>query len=370
MAWDMNPVSVGVLGCGTISDAYFGAAGRFENYDIVACADVDTDRAQAKAEEYGLRAYDPEGLLVADSIELVVNLTPPSVHAETSRDLLTAGKHVYVEKPLAASLEEADDILETATSEGLLVGSAPDTFLGAGLQTARSVVDAGRIGEPIAATAIWASGGHESWHPHPDLYYRRGGGPIFDMGPYYVTALVSLLGPARRVTGSTARTFEERTISSEPRDGETIDVEVPTHEAGIVDFADGAVANLLMSFDTPGGTTFSSPAFELYGTEGTLRLPNPNGFEGPVVVHSPGGRVDEIELTHEYTAGRGAGVADIAAAIRGDWTHRTNGALARHVLEILTGLREASIADAHVSIETSVDRPDALPQDFPEQFAN
>lgn len=366
----MDPVQTGVLGCGTISDAYLDRNDRFDVYDIVACADIDTERAEEAAEEYGLQAYDPDGMLADDDVELVVNLTPPSVHLETCLDVLNAGKHVYVEKPLAASSEDGREIIETAAQRGLLVGSAPDTFLGAGMQTVRSVLDDGRVGEPVGATAVWASGGHESWHPAPDLYYQSGGGPLFDMGPYYVTALVSVLGPASRVSGSTARTHDQRTITSDPRDGETIDVEVPTHESGVVDFANGAVANVLTSFDTPGGSTFSSPAFEVYGTEGTLRLPNPNHFEGPVEVHPADGESEEVELTHEYTDGRGAGVADLAAAVRTDWSHRTNGALANHVLEILDGVRDASETGSHVPIETSIERPEPLPPTFPETLGN
>jgi hypothetical protein len=213
--------------------------------------------------------------------------------------------------------------------------------------------------------AVWASGGHESWHPNPDLYYEAGGGPLFDMGPYYVTALVSLLGPASRVTGSVTQTHAERTITSEPRHGETIDVEVPTHESGVIDFASGATATVTTSFDAPGCTTLGSPAFELYGTEGTLSLPNPNNFDGAVHVHGPDGDAREVAHTHEYTGGRGAGVADLARAIRSDWNHRTSGDLAYHVLEILDGVRTASDTGEHVSLETTVDRPEPLPEDFP-----
>jgi predicted dehydrogenase len=366
----MDPVQAGILGCGTISEAYLDRGHRFNVYDIVACADIDTERAQETGEEYGLRASDPEGLLADDKVELVINLTPPSVHLQTCLDVLRAGKHVYVEKPLAASFNEGQQIIEAAAADGLLVGSAPDTFLGAGIQTVRSVIDDGRIGDPVGATAVWASGGHENWHPAPDLYYQRGGGPLFDMGPYYVTALVSVFGSASRVTGSTAQTSAQRTITSEPRHGETIDVEVPTHESGIIEFANGAIANVLTSFDTPGGSTFTSPAFEIYGTEGTLRLPDPNNFKGPVEVHPADGESEEVELTHEYTDGRGAGVADLAAAVRGDWSHRTSGDLANHILEILDRIREASETGAHAPVETDVDRPEPLPPTFPETLGN
>lgn len=364
----MDPVTVGILGCGTISDAYLSSNDQFDCFEITACADIDRDRSEAKADEYDITAYDVEAFLDDPEIDAVVNLTPPAVHAETCERILDAGKHVYVEKPLAATVDDAERILTMADESGLFVGSAPDTFLGAGLQTCRSVIDAGRIGEPIGATAIWTSGGHESWHPNPDLYYSEGGGPLFDMGPYYVTALVSLLGSARRVTGSVKQTFSERTITSEPRHGETIDVEVPTHETGIIEFENGAVANLLTTFDTRGGSSLPSPAFEIYGTEGTLQLPDPNHFEGPVRVRDRNGDdFEDVELTHQYTAGRGAGVADLAYAIRGDWEHRTSADLAHHVLTVLAGIRTASEQGEHVSIETGCQRPQPLPPKFPDR---
>jgi predicted dehydrogenase len=361
----MDAVKAGVLGCGTISDAYLSADDRFDAYDIVACADLDRELAKRKADEYGVTAMAPEKMVADPSIEIVVNLTPPSVHEATCRQALEAGTHVYVEKPLAATVEGARNILQIAEREGLLVGSAPDTFLGAGLQTARQVVDDGVIGKPVGATAIWTSPGHETWHPNPDLYYQEGGGPLFDMGPYYVTALVSLLGPATRVAGSVTRASEERTITSESRHGETIDVEVPTHESGVVDFATGAVANLTTSFDVQ-GSTLPAPAFELYGTEGTLALPDPNHFEGPVRVQRRGeDGFEEIELTHEYTAGRSAGIADLASAIRSDWDHRTSADLAAHVLDVLSGIRQSSESDEHAFLDGDVERPAPLPTAWP-----
>jgi len=249
--------------------------------------------------------------MLADSdIEIVVNLTPPSVHEATCTQALEAGNHVYVEKPLAATVEGARSILDVAEREGLLVGSAPDTFLGAGLQTCRQVLDDGLIGEPVGATAIWTSPGHEVWHPNPDLYYQEGGGPLFDMGPYYVTALVSLLGPATRVTGSSpgpATSGPSRASHGTARPSTSRCR--PTNR-GVIDFAGGATANLLTSFDVQ-GSTFPMPAFELYGTKGTPALPDPNHFEGPVRVQKRGGDgFEEVDLTHEYTAGRGAGVVD------------------------------------------------------------
>ncbi|MCU4972291.1 Gfo/Idh/MocA family oxidoreductase [Halobacteria archaeon AArc-m2/3/4] len=361
----MKPVDVGIVGCGTISDAYLSNADQFDQYRITTCADIDRDRAESKAAEYDVAAADVSELLEDPTIEIVVNLTPPTVHAEVCTQVLEAGKHVYTEKPFATTVEDAEAILETAAERDLLVGSAPDTFLGAGLQTCRSVLDEGRIGRPIGATAIWTSPGHESWHPNPDLYYREGGGPLFDMGPYYVTALVNLLGPAKRVAGSVGRAADERTITSEPRHGETIDVEVPTHEAGVVDFESGAIANVLTSFDVQ-DSTLPWPAFELYGTEGTIRLTDPNEFDGTVEVsgHDTDGW-ETVPHTHEYTGGRGAGVADMALAIRTDWDQRTSGELATHVLEILAGIRSSSDESEYVTLEADCERPPALPSEFP-----
>jgi predicted dehydrogenase len=359
-----DPVPVGIVGCGTISDAYFETAAALDEYDVVACADIDTGRAEEKGAEYGAEASDVETFLAESEAEVAINLTPPSAHAAVCEDILEAGMHAYVEKPLAADLDAADGVLATAAERDLLVGVAPDTFLGAGIQTAREVLDSGRVGRPVGATAVWTSSGHETWHPSPGFFYKEGGGPLLDMGPYYVTALVSLLGPAERVTGCVTRGFEERTITSEPRAGETVDVEVPTHESGVVEFANGAVANLTTSFDVQ-ASALPGLTFELYGTDGTIRLPNPNHFEGPVEVK---GEDDDgwetVELSHQYTGGRGAGVADLARAVRTDWEQRASGALGRHVLAILTGIRRASDTGGHTDIDP-VERPAPLPPAFP-----
>ncbi|AEH36209.1 Gfo/Idh/MocA family protein [Halopiger xanaduensis] len=360
-------LTAGIVGCGTIADAYCEANDRFDSYRIAACADLERERAEATAAEYGLEARSVEDLLVDPDIDIAINLTPPTAHAGVILQALEADTHVYTEKPLATDLEDAEAVLETADERGLRVGSAPDTVLGAGLQTARAVLEAGRIGRPIGATANLVFGGHESWHPNPDLYYQEGGGPLFDMGPYYVGALIALLGPAERVTGATGRAFEERTIGSGPRAGESIDVEVPTHEVGVVTFENGAIANLQISFDAVGGTSGPSPLFELYGTEGTLQLPDPNDFDGAVRVRERG--ADEFETvrhTHDYTAGRGVGVADLARSLQNDdWEHRTSGRRAYHTLEIMAGVRTAAEREEHVRIESACERPAPLPETFP-----
>jgi len=361
----MDPLSVGLVGCGNISDRYLGNCAALDAVDIAVCADLDAERAAATAAEFDVEARGVEELMNSEDVEAVLNLTPPSVHADVLRQALSADKHVYTEKPLATDAADAAEVLAIAEERDLLVGAAPDTFLGAGLQTARSVLDDGRIGEPVGATALWTSPGHEHWHPDPDLYYDEGGGPGFDMGPYYVTALVALLGPADRVAGSVARPHDQREIGSGDRAGETVDVSVPTHESAVVDFG-GVPANLCFSFDVQ-ASTFPGPAFEIYGTEGTIALPDPNHFDGPVRVRS---RTDddweEVPLTHDYTTGRGAGLVDLAYAVRTDWEQRTSGRLAGHVIDVLLGIRTSSEDGAFATLDAEFDRPAPLPESFPE----
>ncbi len=361
----MDPLSIGLVGCGNISDRYLEHDAHLDAFDIEACADLEVERAEQAAGEFDVEARSVEELLSSDDVEAVLNLTPPFAHTDVCLQALEGGKHVYTEKPLATEADDAAEVVETAAERGLLVGAAPDTFLGAGLQTARSVVDDGRIGDPVGATAIWSSPGHEHWHPDPDLFYAAGGGPGLDMGPYYVTALVALLGPAERVAGTVGRPHDERTITSGHREGESVDVEVPTHESAVVDFGGGVSANLLFSFDVA-ASTFPTPAFEVYGTEGTLALPDPNQFGGPVRVRD---RTDDewadVSLSHDYTTGRGAGLVDLAYAVRSDWQQRTSGRLARHVLDILLGIRSSAEESAHADLETETERPAPLPQEFP-----
>jgi len=328
-------MNVGIIGCGNISGAYFTAAKSFGALDIVACADLDIERARAKAAEYEApRACTVEELLADPAIDIAINLTVPRAHAEVGRAILQAGKNLYGEKPLAIDRDEARPLLDLAAARGLRVGCAPDTFLGAGIQTCRKLIDDGWIGEPVAATAFMMGGGHEGWHPDPAFYYQRGGGPMLDMGPYYLTALVALLGPVRRVTGSARVTFSERTITSRPRYGTPITVEVPTHLTGTLDFAAGAVGTLIMSFDTK---AVDVSHLEIHGTEGSLSVPDPNTFGGPVWLRRVGAAEwSEMPLTHGYAANsRGLGAADMAYALRSGRPHRASGALAYHVLDVM-----------------------------------
>ena len=357
----MDSPNVGVLGCGVISDRYFEAGDVFEAFEVVSCADIDQARAEQKAEEFDITAASStDAMFEDDDVDIIVNLTPPAVHAETSIAAIEAGNHVYTEKPLAASTQEAAELLDVAEEHGVRVGSAPDTMLGRGLQTVRHALDDGIIGDPISATAFFTSPGHEAWHPHASIFYRHGGGPLFDMGPYYLTALTSVLGPAERVAGSTGKAYERRSLG----DGETVDVEVPTHESGVVDFECGATATLLFTFDVGASSIAPQNGFEIHGTDGTLLAPDPNFFDGPVRVKTDDEEEwSEIQLL-EGPAGqqRGLGVADLAKAVTSDWDHRTSGTRAYHVLEILEGIRTSSEDSTFVDPSTDPPRPPLLPE--------
>jgi predicted dehydrogenase len=355
-----RPVQVGLIGCGYISGRYLQNARLFPDFEIVACADAAPERAAERAAEYGVPAVRTVADLLGDpEIEVILNLTTPDAHASIALAALDAGKSVYNEKPLAIALEDGKRLVETARTRGLRLGAAPDTFLGGGLQTCRQLIDEGAIGEPVAATAFMIIPGHERWHPQPDFYYQAGGGPLFDMGPYYLTALVTLLGPVRRVTGSTRVTFPERTIRSEPRAGERIAVEVPTHLAAVLDFASGPIATLVTSFDVWASKV---PKLEIYGSEGSLNLPDPNTFAGPVRMHGAGDDAwRDVPVTRPFTKNsRGLGLADMAAGLRRGAPHRASGELAYHVLEVMHAVETASAESRHIEIASTCQRPAAL----------
>ncbi len=357
-------VRVGVIGCGKISDVYFQAGKIFDILDIVACADLDFPRAEAKAKLHGVpHAYTVSELLADPQIELVLNLTIPNAHADIALQAIRAGKSIYNEKPLALTRSEGQEILTLAKARNVLVGCAPDTFLGAGIQTCRKLIDEGAIGEPVAASGNMLSHGPESWHPDPNFFYQPGAGPLFDMAPYYLTAFINLIGPVQHVTASARITFPQRTIVSEPHHGEVIHVNTPTHIASVLTFANGAIGTLVTSFDV---WSSQLPNIEIYGTEGTLRVPDPNIFGGQVLIrHGREKEWQEVPLTHVYSEQiRGIGVADMALALRSGRAHRANGTMAYHVVDVMQALLQSSDTGKHIDIESTCTRPAPLPAEL------
>lgn len=366
------PLRVGVLGCGNISDAYLTRAAEFEALTMVACADLDPTRAEAKAQQYGVRALAPDALIADPEVELVINLTPPLAHAENSLAILAAGKHLYTEKPIGVTLEEGRAILAAAEAAGRRVGSAPDTFLGGGHQLARRMFDAGEIGAPIAGTIWFASHGIEHWHPDPRFFYARGGGPVLDIGAYYISAMVNLIGPVRRVTAIGAKGFPERLVTAEsPLKGTKVPVEVDTTVAGALEFASGAVVALVKSWDLWAEAHYR---LELYGTDGSLLLPDPNFFGGVTRISRGGAPFEALESGAEpyaqanRTTSRGdlvadyriIGVVDMAMGIRDGRPHRCAGEFALHALEVLTALERSAREGRHVEIASTCARPAAM----------
>jgi predicted dehydrogenase len=360
----MRKIKIGVIGAGVISNIYLkNCTGMFDNIlEVKAVADLVPELARKRAEEYNIpHVYTVDELLDDPEIEIVLNLTAPAAHAPLNLKALHAGKHVYTEKPFALNRADADEVLALAEQKGLLVGCAPDTFLGAGIQTCIKLIDDGWIGTPYAASGTIimgnASGG---MHPNFQNFLKLGGDPIMDMGPYYLTALVALLGPVRRVTGSAQQLNKEITIKN-PKShayGKTVPVEAPTNVTAVLDFANGAVASLQAAKESFG----YAPRLEVYGTEGNLIVPDPNFFGGAVSIKFANGELKEVPHSHPYAEeGRGMGVADMAYAIQSGRTNRASGRLARHILDISLGIFEASDREKHVHLESTVERPKPLP---------
>jgi predicted dehydrogenase len=357
----MQKVKVGVVGCGNISSIYLKSLTQvFKNVEVVACADMFLEKAKQRAEEFRIsKACSVEELLANPEIEIVVNLTIPASHTDINIAVLNAGMNVYVEKTLALNREDAKMTLKLAREKGLLVGCAPDTFLGAGLQTCRKLIDDGWIGIPTLVSGMLVCGGPESWHPDPEFLYQKGAGPLFDMGPYYITAMVALLGSVSGVTGFAKTTFQQRTITSMPKFGKTIGVEVATNIAAVLDFECGAIGTLVTSVDASGYL----PRLEVFGTEGVIIVSDPNTFEGPIKIkRHEASEWSQIPLTHGYHENsRGIGVADMAQALISGRKHRANGELAYHVLDVICSMLESSNELKHYYLESRCESPKALP---------
>ncbi|WP_433434992.1 Gfo/Idh/MocA family protein [Nonomuraea sp. CA-141351] len=349
-------VNVGVVGCGAISAQYFQTIDRLPQLRLVAVADLDLDRAREAVRPYaGVDVVSVAELLADPRVDVVLNLTVPAAHAEIALQAIAAGKDVYCEKPLAATVTDAGQMLRAADAAGVRVGCAPDTVLGTGTQTARKAIDDGLIGRPIAATATMMTPGHERWHPNPDFYYVPGGGPLLDMGPYYITSLVTLLGPVSTVIGAASRTRAKRTIGSGPRRGEEIPVTVDTHVTGVLVHASGALTTLVMSFD---GAATKAPNIEVHGEKGSLVVPDPNRFDGSVLVSGVGeeGWRPLPEAAGYAGAGRGVGLADFASTPEGE-EPRAGGSLAFHVLDVMESLLASAHSGAAVTITSTCARP-------------
>ena len=351
--------TIGIIGSGDISAAYLRIARDLKLFQVAAVSDLDTARAQARAQEFGTRAVTQDELLALPEVVAVVNLTPPAAHASVSQAILRAGKHLYSEKPLATDRAGGQAILQEAAARGLKVGCAPDTFLGAGMQTARAALDAGLIGRPVAATAFMMGAGPEAWHPNPAFFFQPGAGPLFDMGPYYLTALINLLGPVRSVSGSAGKALEERVAGHESRRGERIPVNTPTHVTALLDFTGGAAGTLITSFDVQASEL---PRIEVYGTEGTLSLPDPNTFGGPLRLRRAGAEAwEELPLTRPFQDNsRGIGLADMLASLDGGEAPRASGELAFHVLDVMISTLEAAEQGRRLDLASHTERPAPL----------
>jgi predicted dehydrogenase len=357
-----NAVNVGIIGCGNISATYMRMGQFFRDYKVVACSDLSMDAANARAEEFGLRALSIEGLLADPEIEIVVNLTIPNAHFAVSSDILKAGKHVYSEKPFVLTADEGAKLAELAAEKGLRIGSAPDTFMGGSHQKAREMIDAGEVGAITSGTIHVMSGGMEHWHPNPDFFFEPGAGPVLDIGPYYITNLVQLIGPVARVVAFTRTPQPERTIGCGPRNGEKIPVTTPTTIHAVLQFASGAVISYGTSWDVK---DHGHANMELYGQEGTLYVPDPNFFGGQLRLAKGDGSEALISTGHPFSQAndgdqanyRGAGLADMSAAIREGRPHRCNNDLAGHVVEVMGAILEAGETGQAVTIQTTCERP-------------
>ena len=365
---------IGIAGIGKISGIYLdNLTGMFgKRVKVSAVADIIADRAKKAAEDYGVKAFtSSQDMIDNGEVDIVLNLTLPQQHHEIAMAALRAGKHVYNEKPLCVSREEGAQLLRTAAERKVRAGGAPDTFMGPGIQTCRKIIDEGWIGRPVAASAFMLCHGHEHWHPAPEFYYRKGAGPMFDMGPYYLTALINLLGPVSRISGSAQKGQSERLITSEPLNGAIINVEVPTHVTGVLDFACGAVGVIITSFDI---WSSSMPFIEIYGTEGTLQVPDPNFFRGevrlrrfreenwsliPLVLSEPD-NPKHSDNWHYLNNLRGIGITDMAEAIEQGRPHRASAEMTYHVLEIMHGIHDASASGTYYNVQSTCQRPQPL----------
>ena len=360
-----DKLGVGVIGCGNISSAYFRLAPLFNGIQMRACADLNMAAAKTQADTFNIDAASVDDLLAREDIDIVVNLTVPAAHKDVSDAVLDAGKHVYSEKPFVLSAEEGAAILAKAQNAGLRVGSAPDTFLGGSHQLARTLVDDGAVGNVTSGTAVVQGPGMESWHPNPDFFFLPGAGPVLDIGPYYISNLVQLLGPVASVQAVSSTPRTKRTIGNGAREGEDVPVKTPTTIHATLLFQNGAVITLLTSWDV---WSQSHGNMELYGENGTLYLPDPNFFGGDVRLTEKDQTIDTPEWDHPFSVVndgsqanyRTAGLSDMAIAIQNGTPHRCSGAFAHHVVDVMTSILKSGETGQRLIIGTTCDRPAPL----------
>lgn len=353
--------NVALVGCGNISAQYLASLPRLANLRLVSATDPVADAAGRVSREQGVPVRSLDEVLADDTVDVVLNLTPPQVHAPLTIQALQAGKHVYLEKPFATTPDEAQAMLAAAQATGRRIGSAPDTVLGTGIQTARHLIDAGEIGQPVGATAFFMSPGHEAWHPNPGFYYLRGAGPVLDMGVYYLTALVTLLGPIEAVSAMGSRLRTERVVpDGAPRAGEVLPVEMDTYVSALLQHASGVISTLIVSFDTVASRL---PRIEVYGTDASLDVPDPNQFSNPVgIARTRGAEFDEVaDLAGYAEAGRGYGLADMARAIERGEPHRQSAELGFHVNEVMDRILTACTDGGRLPVTSSCERPAPVP---------
>ncbi|MBT1609652.1 Gfo/Idh/MocA family protein [Curtobacterium poinsettiae] len=355
-----GPVGVGVIGAGVISDQYLSNLTVFPDVTVRFIADIDLPRAAAQAEKWSVPGSGTvEELLADDDIEIVVNLTIPAAHVEVALQALAAGKHVWGEKPYALDRASAAELRDAAVAAGKTVSVAPDTFLGAGLQTALRTIREGRIGTPLNGLTLFQSPGPESWHPSPEFLFAYGAGPLFDIGPYYITTLVQAFGPVKKVTATASKSRATRTIGSGPKAGTEFPVDVPTNHSALIEFENGGSAQSVFSFESDRGRT---GFVEIAGETGTVVFPDPNNFDGGTELYLLGAEEPETIPAVGSTSSRGTGVVDLARSLRAGETNRVPGALAFHVLDVMVSIAEAAERGEAVLVESTVSPSPTLPE--------
>lgn len=357
-----GPVGIGVIGAGNISEQYLDNLTRFPDLRVLAVGDLNPEAARSRAEQHGIPAHgSPEAVLTNPEVEIVVNLTIPAAHADVDLAAIAAGKHVWSEKPLTLDIAAGREVLERAAAAGVRIGCAPDTFLGAGLQSARRAIERGEIGAPLTALTLFQVPGPESWHPNPAFLYQRGGGPLFDMGPYYLTTLVEAFGSIARVAAVGSRAVDERTVGQGPLAGDRFAVEVPTHVSLLAQFEGGGSATAILSFEAQRPR---AGFVEITGLDGVLRLPDPNRFDGDLRLFRAGDEDWESLPSTGPANGRGMGVLDMARSIRAGVAHRASGELALHVLEVMAAVDESARTGEFVTLTSRAPRTEPLPEDW------